>query len=156
MQVVVISILGFFASWGIVFFIGLICAPSRLESDARSAHQSELALLGDKLAKVQAHVKEPVVPIKEQENRSVVCALIANAGDDEIAVLKILCDRDEIFATHLYELGDRDAISNSIGKWRHKLIHERVERDSNATYWSIVPGLKDALVYVLYEQLPKP
>jgi hypothetical protein len=102
------------------------------------------------IAGLNVQVASRSVSAQEQDNRKTVRKLVANATDDERAVLNALSDHNELLGQQLYEIGNRAAIDSALGKWRHKLIHEHVD-PSNKTYWSIVPGLKEALVYVLHE-----
>jgi hypothetical protein len=99
---------------------------------------------------LNAQVSSRSVSAQEQDNRKTVRALVANATDKERAVLRVLYEHDKMLGEQLYRVCDRDAVSSAIGKWTIKLIDEYVD-PSNRTFWSIVPGLRDALVYVLYE-----
>ena len=111
-------------------------------------HADQAATITDLNSKIAARS----VSVKEQENRNSVRALIAGASPPERSVLKDLCDRDEISATQMNHLTvDKGALSSSIRKWKPKLIQEGYDRPANENYWSIVPGLKDALIFVLYE-----
>ena len=123
----------------------------------RQSYQSELQRREQKIQALNSQLaQKPTLPPDELEKRRRVQTLIANATAEEIEFLKFILDREEIPYEHGYHDRSREAVDNSIAKWRHKLIDVRIEHGRNATFWSIVPGLKDALVYVLYEQLPKP
>src|ERR1700722_19967816 len=151
MQVALISILGFFALWGVVFFSTFFETPAQFEADMEEAHKAEVVPLREKLAEFQ---KRPVLSAKEQENRKSIEALIADAAPEEVLVLKAIHEREEISATNLdrhFPASCRPAISSAIGKWKPKLIDERVDKNNGERYWSIVPGLKSALEYMLYE-----
>ena len=134
------------------FIKHLVTVPASIHQKQEQEIEKRDVLIHD----LTSQLATPAVPQQDLERRQRVRTLIAGATAEEIKFLKFINDREEIPYEHGYHDRSREAVDSSIAKWRNKLIQVRVERDSNATYWSIVPGLKDALVYVLYEQLPKP
>jgi hypothetical protein len=134
------------------FIKHLVTVPASIHQKQEQEIEKRDVLIHD----LTSQLATPAVPQQDLERRQRVRTLIAGATAEEIKFLKFINDREEIPYEHGYHDRSREAVDSSIAKWRNKLIQVRVERDSNATYWSIAPGLKDALVYVLYEQPPKP
>lgn len=102
-------------------------------------------------AEMTQNARPTPVPPQEQAKRDRVCANISGASAGELDVLKYLLDHDEIESSQLHRsVADRDTVSRALEKWVRVFIRERVEHGTNITYFSIIPGMRDALTYVLY------
>ena len=88
----------------------------------------------------------------EQESRRFVSRELAGASHEEFAILMCILDRGEILASQLdLAIKNPEAVSRSIEKWLHKLIAERVEPDTQRTFYSIIPGRRAALEFELFK-----
>ena len=86
MQVAVISLLLFFALWGIAFFVNLILVPGKLDSEI----QEQLANCQRDLSEIQAEKAKPRISIAEQKQRELVAAKLEGFTEQEREILEHL------------------------------------------------------------------
>jgi hypothetical protein len=137
-------------AWVTSFVINYIwTSPGTLH---REQH-SEIQQRNETIRGLETKLAEtPKLPPHELAKQTMVKNLIENATPQELQVLKVLANYDEIYYEQVYNQHPRAVIDSSVAKWQHKLIAVRLEAGTNRTFWSIPPGIKDALTQVLYER----
>lgn len=122
-----------------------VCAKSqKTEADLRQRDQI-IQTLNAQLA------QKPQISAHELANQALVRELIANATKEERSFLEYLLNHEELQAEQVYREHARPVINSSVYKWQHKLIKIRQDTRNGETFWAIVPGLRPALAYLLYE-----
>jgi hypothetical protein len=116
-----------------------------------SARESTIETLNSSIETLQSALKQPAVTKHELDARPRVRDLLEGAERGEIDVLRFLIDHGDSLSDYVYASNKGTAVGRAINRWRHNLIHENVEHGTNRTFWSITPGLHEALTYVLHE-----
>src|ERR1017187_2488525 len=121
MQVAVISLLGFFAAWGISFFVCLLIVPAQLETQVEAEHAAELfSVMGDlEQSKQKAEQLATALAAKNPHDEHRECSLqeaLNRVGSRDKEFLRLLLDngkhnRAEVqgrgFGRELHELNSR-------------------------------------------------
>ncbi len=137
----VVSLLGSY----LINYIWVVPAELHREQRAEIQRRDE-----NILSLENALAKTAKLPPHEVRKESHVKMLIENATSQEMEVLASLANCDELYYEQVYAQHPREAVDSSVAKWQYKLIAVRIEAGTQRTFWSIVPGMKDALIRVLY------
>jgi hypothetical protein len=152
MQVAVISVLGFFALWGVLFFVSLIEAPSQLDAEKSEAHtkkfEIEISLrqhAENDLEKLRAST---AVTFQQQQDRRTVEKAIADFSPDDKTFLRWHAERGQVREIDHRQCG---VVGWDLGKCRTRgLIHD-VAPDPRSTinFTRVNPDLREAILFVI-------
>jgi hypothetical protein len=99
-----------------------------------------------KVLRLEKEAKTPSLTLAERASLDIVAQMLRGASDAEVGVLICILNHEKIEAPQLQNAAkDRDAILHALEKWKHELIAEDIEHGTNRTFYSIVPGYREAL-----------
>jgi len=141
-QGAVISILGFFALWGLAFFVNLVLVPGKIDADQQRLLRDSQAMI----SQLRERLAAPKIPAWELERRNLISEKLAGFTDQERAVLRHILQHGEANPDTLVSLFGDKAVDRAI---REGVILGLVLR-VNATSYGVNPDFKDALRFYFH------
>jgi acetylornithine deacetylase/succinyl-diaminopimelate desuccinylase-like protein len=141
-QGAVISVLGFFALWGLAFFVNLVLAPGRIDAEQQKSLNDSVAVI----AELQQTLAAPKVSTAEKVQRDLLKEKLQYFSKEEKAVLEYIrqhgeTDRDAIVKRFGFDVAD-----NGVRKGvEHGLLFQ-----GRGYSYAVKPEFLDALLFYFH------